>query len=246
LYEAELLTKEQIQQAEHALNYLYQTLPSNMKSLLFSKAGSEEGAYELVYDLVMSKVSSTRHLTFDPKNQLEKNKSKNKGVSNYLEGLDLTPAELWQQGYGERERILFQDGTSTGMLIDAVTASITKKGNEPMGSGTLEDVSTSQFGGLLNFTNASMGGQIIPFEGRRNIAIDGSKIYSMYLPYDKNEYNKGNIVPDLSLINKVNNIQHEIRQQNLTDTNQINQLFTDANLPVYYNEDGSINVTEYK
>jgi hypothetical protein len=68
----------------------------------------------------------------------------------------------------------------------------------------------------------------------------------MYLPYDKNEYNKGNIVPDLSLIDKVNNIQREIRQQNLTDTNQINQLFTDANLPVYYNEDGSINVTEYK
>jgi hypothetical protein len=29
-----------------------------------------------------------------------------------------------------------------------------------------------------------MGGQLIPFEGRRNIAVDGSKIYSMYLPID--------------------------------------------------------------
>ena len=38
--------------------------------------------------------------------------------------------------------------------------------------------------GILDFTNASMGGQMIPFEGRRNIAVDGSKIYSMYLPID--------------------------------------------------------------
>jgi hypothetical protein len=55
---------------------------------------------------------------------------------------------------------------------------------DPVGATTLEGVATSQYGGILDFTNASMGGQMIPFEGRRNIAVDGSKIYSMYLPID--------------------------------------------------------------
>jgi hypothetical protein len=57
-----------------------------------------------------------------------------------------------------------------------------------------------------------MGGQLIPFEGRRNIAVDGSKIYSMYLPIDYAEYTRtGNIIPDISLIDKVNAVNKIIK-----------------------------------
>jgi hypothetical protein len=85
-----------------------------------------------------------------------------------------------------------------------------------------------------------MGGKTIPFEGRRNIAVDGSKIYSMYLPIDQDEFIKGNIIPDIDLIDKVNAINKQIKEKQVTDPNVINQMYVDAGLPVYLNGDGTV------
>jgi hypothetical protein len=154
-----------------------------MKALLFAKAGSQEGALKLINDIVYSKVSTTTKLEFSPKNSKKTSSSKTGNVM--LDGLNLSPAQMLQQGFGERESITIQDASSAGLKVDAVTMPITTGSTgDPLGAATLEDVATSNYGGILNFNNASMGGQLIPFEGRRNIAIDGSKIYSMYLPVD--------------------------------------------------------------
>lgn len=245
LYEAQIFTESQAKQAELALSYLYQTLPTNMKALLFAKAGSQEGALKLVNDIVYSKVSTTTKLEFSPKNSKKTSSSKTGNVM--LDGLNLSPAQMLQQGFGERESITIQDASSTGLKVDAVTMPITTgSDNKPLGAGTLEDVATSNYGGILNFNNASMGGQIIPFEGRRNIAVDGSKIYSMYLPLDQVEAMKGNIVPDISLIDKVNQVNKTIKEQHITDVNEINQAYVDAGLPVYLNQDGTVVPTTYR
>lgn len=246
LYEASVFTESQARQAQLALNYIYQTLPTNMRALLFSKAGSEQGAIQLINNLVNSKLSETTKLEFSPKNTRKVSTSSKTG-NVVLDGLDLSPAQMLQQGFGDRETIIIQDATSTGLKVEAVTMPITKDGNKPLGSATLEDISTSQYGGVLDFTNASMGGKIVPFEGRRNIAVDGSKIYSMYLPIDQDEWaNKGNIVPDLALIDKVNAINKTIKDKEITDPKEINELYTQAGLPVYMNDDGTVIPTFYR
>ena len=245
LYEASVFTESQAKQAELALNYIYQTMPTNMKALLFAKAGSQEGALNLINNLVTSKLSSTTKLEFSPKNK-KGSTSSGKTGNVTIDGLDLSPAQMLQQGFGERETIIIQDATSTGLRVDAITMPITTGDNKPMGSGTLEDIATSQYGGLLNFTNASMGGKIIPFEGRRNIAVDGSKIYSMYLPIDQDEFIKGNIVPDIDLIDKVNTINKQIKDQQITDPSTINKMYVEAGLPVYLNDDGTVVPTFYR
>ena len=154
---------------------------------------------------------------------------------------------MLQQGFGEREPVLIQDATSTGLKVDAITMPVTTGNNgQPLGAATLEDVATSQYGGLLNFTQASMGGQLIPFEGRRNIAVDGSKIYSMYLPIDQEQFAKGHVVPDIALIDKVNKINKEIKEQNITNPNEINAKYEEAGLPVYLNQDGTVVPTFYR
>jgi hypothetical protein len=91
-----------------------------------------------------------------------------------------------------------------------------------------------------------MGGKIIPFEGRRNIAVDGSKIYSMYLPINQEEFIKGNIVPDIDLIDKVNTINKQIKDQQITDPQEINKMYVEAGLPVYLNDDGTVVPTFYR
>ena len=244
LYEANVFNKNQAQQAQLALSYLYQTMPTNMRALLFAKAGSEQGALDLVQTLVNSKLSSTYKLEFSPKTQ---GKSSSKSGKTSSDGLELSPAQMLQKGYGERESILIQNSSSGGIHVDAITMPITTGSTgEPLGAATLEDVATSQYGGLLNFNHASMGGQVIPFEGRRNIAIDGSKIYSMYLPIDQDELIKGNIVPDIDLIDKVNQVNKTIKQHNITDPKEINAKYEEAGLPVYLNEDGTVIPTLYR
>ena len=247
LYEASVFNETQAKQAQMALSYLYQTLPTNMKALLFAKAGSQEGALGLINTLVNSKLSSTNKLEFSPKNKKETTSSDKKTGNISIDGLDLSPAQMLQQGFGEREPILIQDATSTGLKVDAITMPVTTGSNgQPLGAATLEDVATSQYGGVLNFTQASMGGQLIPFEGRRNIAVDGSKIYSMYLPIDQEQFAKGNVVPDIALIDKVNKINKEIKEQNITNPNEINAKYEEAGLPVYLNQDGTVVPTFYR
>ena len=241
LYEASVFTESQAQQATLALNYLYKTLPANMQALLFAKAGSAEGAQQLIKSLVDSKLSKTTKLEFSPKNKPGSSSSGTKKTGNVLvDGLELSPAQMLQQGFGERQSVLIQDKSSGGIHVEAITMPITNKGGDPVGATTLEGVATSQYGGLLDFNNASMGGKTIPFEGRRNIAVDGSKIYSMYLPIDQDEFIKGNIIPDIDLIDKVNAINKQIKEKQVTDPNVINQMYVDAGLPVYLNGDGTV------
>ena len=246
LYEASIFTETQAKQANFALNYIYQTMPTNMQALLFAKSGSQEGVLQLINNLVNSKLSSTTKLEFSPKNKKGVSSSSKTGNVT-MDGLDLSPAQMLQQGFGERETITIQDASSTGLQVQAITMPITKDDNKPIGSATLEDVATSQYGGILNFTNASMGGQIIPFEGRRNIAVDGSKIYSMYLPIDQDEfYTKGNIIPDIALIDKVNQVNKKIKEQQITDPIQINAIYEESGLPVYLNDNGTVVPSNYR
>ena len=249
LYEANIFTEQQVRQANYALSYLYQTLPTNMKALLFARTGSEHEALKLIKTMVESKLSYSQKLEFSPKNtKTGKTSSGKKTGSVTIDGLELSPAQMLQQGFGERESVLIQNNSTTGLQVEAITMPVTTGSNgEPVGATTLEGVARSQYGGLLNFTNASMGGNIIPFEGRRNIAVDGSKIYSMYLPIDQNEYyTKGNIIPDIALIDKVHKINQIIKEKQITDPTQINQMYEEAGLPAYMNEDGTINPTSYR
>ncbi len=244
LYEANIFTENQANQAASALSYIYSTLPKNMKSLLFIKSGSMEGVDNLIKNLVTSKLSSTTKLEFSPKNKKSESKSKSeKGI----DGLDLSPAQMLQRGYGERETIIIQNSTSTGLKIEAVKMPITKNGNDTIGSCTLEDISRSQYGGILDFTNASIGGQIIPFEGRNNVAVDGTKIYSMYLPINQDEfYSTGNIVPDIELIDKLNRVNQIIKEQQITDVAEINAIYEEEGLPTYLTNTGAVIPTSYR
>lgn len=242
LYEANLFTKDQARQSQLALHYLYTTMPTNMQALLLAKAGSVEGAQQLIKNIVDSKLSKTRHLEFAPKNKPKTASSVTKKSGSVgIDGIDLSPAQMLQQGFGERESVLIQNNSSGGLHMEAITMPVTKKGNEAVGATTLEGISTSQYGGLLNFTQASMGGKIIPFEGRRNIAVDGSKIYSMYLPIDQEEFAiSGNIIPDIDLIDKVNSVNKQIKERQITNSDEINAMYEEAGLPVYLNDDGTV------
>jgi hypothetical protein len=66
LYKYKYLTKSQAEQAKKAMQYIYQTLPENAKSLLKVKSdGSDAGAVKLIETLISSKESTQAQLDID-------------------------------------------------------------------------------------------------------------------------------------------------------------------------------------
>jgi hypothetical protein len=88
---------------------------------------------------------------------------------------------------------------------------VSKEGKSIGTSATLDDISTSGFSGYLDLENASMGGVMIPTVGFNNIAINGTALYTAYLPVDIQEYNRtGNIKPDIDLLGRYKQAQDKI------------------------------------
>jgi hypothetical protein len=90
---------------------------------------------------------------------------------------------------------------------------VTKEGGSIGTSATLNDVSESAFAGYLNFENASMGGAMISTNGFNNIAVNGTALYTAYLPVDMEEYHAtGNIKPDIDMLGKYKEVQNKIAE----------------------------------
>lgn len=66
LYKYKYLTKSQAEQAKKAMQYIYQTLPTNAKTLLKLKSdGSDSGAIKLIETLISSKISNEQQVDLD-------------------------------------------------------------------------------------------------------------------------------------------------------------------------------------
>ena len=248
LYKYNIVTESQAKQINSALNYIFNTLPENAKALLKYKAKNVEGGLEyLVGQLVNSGSSYSQTFSLDLDDADSGKSSSKKGSSG--SGDEMNPVSMLLAGYGEKETFLIQtkEGGKYGIAVDSVRMPITTKEGASIGTkATLTDVSESAFAGALNFEQASMGGVMIPTAGFSNIAINGTALYAGYLPVDLREYSQsGNIKPDIDLLGRYKQAQEKIKQDNITDHNEINAIYTEYGLPVMYNQNGDV-LSSYK
>lgn len=248
LYKYKQLTESQARQAKMAIEYLYRTMPQNMKTLLKTKTqgGTDKEAVEYIQQLITSKISNTSEFDIDFETS---HKSTSKDGKKSAGGFDMDPISLMQAGYGQKQTITIQtaEGGNNGIELDTVRMPIVNKEGKSIGtSATLSDVTTSGFSGYLDFENASMGGTMIPTVGFNNIAINGTALYTGYLPIDIKEYNEtGNIKPDIGMLGRFKEAQKRIAQENIIDPQQINAIYQEYHLPVMFNSQGVV-LTNYK
>jgi hypothetical protein len=164
-------------------------MPENAKSLLKVKSGkfSDEGAIELLEKLVTPQLSSNRQfgLSVDtPTTTVNADGTSKKGGGSSPFKMD--PVSLLQNGYGQKMEITIQtaEGGAHGITVPTVRMPITTKDGKSIGIGTLSDVAESGFAGYLNLDHASMGGVMIDPSGFQNVAINGTSLYTAYLPID--------------------------------------------------------------
>ena len=207
LYSGKLMTKDSAEQAQQALAYIYRSLPNNMKSLLKTRTegGTDDEALTMIGQLISSKTSPEK--SFDLKledtalNHQEKS-SKGDKDPHSVDGLSMNPVAMLQAGYGQKNEFTIQTaaGASNGIQIPTVQMPITKNG-EGIGMASLSDVASSDYAGYLDFSNAFMGDVQIPQAGMQNIAIDGTALYTAYLPLHIQYFNEtGQKRPDIAML----------------------------------------------
>lgn len=251
LYSGKLMTKDSAEQAQQALTYIYRSLPNNMKSLLKTrtKGGTDDEALVMIGQLISSKTSPEK--SFDLKLEdtaLDHQEKSGKGDKDpySIEGLSMSPVDMLQAGYGQKNEFTIQTvaGASNGIQIPTVQMPITKKG-ESIGMASLSDIASSDYAGYLDFSNAFMGDVQIPQAGMQNIAIDGTALYTAYLPLDIQYFNEtGQKRPDIAMLGRYKQAQQEIKQSGTKDPRQINAIYKNHNLPVMYGPNGDI-LTNY-
>lgn len=251
LYSGKLMTKDSAEQAQQALVYIYRSLPNNMKSLLKTRTegGTDDEALAMIGQLISSKTSPEK--SFDLKledtalNHQEKS-SKGDKDPHSIDGLSMNPVAMLQAGYGQKNEFTIQTavGASNGIQIPTVQMPITKNG-EGIGMASLSDVASSDYAGYLDFSNAFMGDVQIPQAGMQNIAIDGTALYTAYLPLDIQYFNEtGQKRPDIAMLGRYKQAQNEIKQSGTKDPRQINAIYKNHNLPVMYSPNGDV-LTNY-
>lgn len=257
LHSWELLTKTQQRQARQALRWIINSLPSNAKTLLTIKAGSEDNVESLIMSLIQSRTSETRHFTtnfektWDDLTGEGKGKGKGKGGDDEdpLEDTKLNIATQFLLGYGVREQFLINPGGNKAFAVSANALQLVTKEGEALGAGsTLQDVSKGQYAGILDWSNMTMGGKPIKNSVYNQIILDDGMIHSIDFPVVTDD--KGRIVPDLrrDTLQRKKEADRNIESYgiNLQDPasvranyQRINQIYESYGFQAAYNADGS-------
>lgn len=258
LYHSSKATSSQIAQAKAALNYIYATMPSNMKTLLEVKSGDKEGVINLIGQLVNSGLDasqkiSTQLVLDDDGNKLG-SKGKTSSSSESKDHTDLSPALAFVAGKGEQKSILLNPGSAYAINTNGVYGIATGADGHALGAGaSLKDLSKGQLALNLDFKQATMGGAKINPGMYDRIILNDSTIVSMDLPIKEDEIT-GLISPDFSLCKKLETANVTLQRQGINpdapksqeEINTINEIYNKSGLPVKYNQQGQLNPQQWK
>lgn len=244
LYKTNMLTKSQAEQAAMAIDYVWNTLPINAKTLLRTKTqgGTVKEAKQLVTELIMSKTSSTQD--FDINLETSKGKStKGKGSGDSTD-TKADPVKAFILGKGFSQPIGINVGNSYTHNVNGRYGILTDKSGNALGANsTLEDVTGSAYAGVLDMNQATFGGAKLNTNQGRRVLLDSADIIGMDLPIDQKAKAKGVIRPDLHMLSRLEQAENDIRYGNITDPEQINAIYAKYDLPEKFkNENGTYNL----
>lgn len=258
LHSWEVLTKTQQRQAKHALRWIINSLPDNAKTLLSIKAGEDKNVEGLIMSLIQSRTNETRHVTTDFEKTWDdltgSGSSKSQDDKDPMENVKYNTASEWLKGYGISERFIINPGSSDAFNVIANGLQLTSSSNDPLGAGkTLEDITAGGYSGILNMSQATMGGRRIKQSVLDQVFIDDGMVYSIDFPVMPD-----GITPDLrdDTLQRKKQAEEAIKTYGIdlknpdsirTNFSTINQIyksfgFTD---PVY-NSNGSINQRSWR
>lgn len=188
MYKNKIITKDQKQQAEAALQYIYNTLPDNAKTLLSIKAGNasnpQAGAQAVILQLITSRMSQTNSSETTWEGTMEQ-VTKGKGKSGSGSGDDgLGSDDIKADPYYNMSRMIggnptslsINKGTNYQMDVDGINyPSIPGFDGKPIGKTSLENLLVSGLQGVVTDKNAiTFGNVVLSSNDFENVMYDGT------------------------------------------------------------------------
>lgn len=225
-------------QLEYALNYIYNVLPKNARTILNLHSG---GNGKMMIGSLLASTASTEHsLKWD---MLEDVNGTKPGTKESADSQKFSVAAQFIKGRGQLESFIFQDGTQDGMQLIASTMPITNNGN-PIGITTAKDIFSSDYGTSLDSNNISIAGQIISASTTNHIVQKGFA-HNVDMPLDQEWLAKGKKVPDLDLMRRKLEADKIIEDNKYTSIQDKNRVYQSNGLPIKYDDDGTLNTTSW-
>lgn len=233
LYKSKVITKEQSQQAQAALKYIYEALPDNAKNLLKLKSGNEknpsEGAINIIKDLITSKSNQTISREIDYKGTLDKvlnGSSTEKGSDDYFKS-----SAYWNMitmTGGTTYNGVINRGSQHQMEINGVTygSGITTPDGKPVGKTSLTKALSEGLQGIVIDTEGITFGNVsLTPEDLDNIMYNGGSGTVAILPITKNSSGKDIVDLDsLSRWEKFMDKMDELGIEDITDSNHSQEI----------------------
>lgn len=245
----------QSKQMLKAIEYIYATLPQNMKNFLRATSAAQGVDPEAgVLELIESMVSSTHTYSSDTKLNFESTQTKaldEKSGSSGSSGTDhnITQSVIIVNGEGStRGDFVLNMGTNHMMKFDDVQFFQTphdKKNNTQIGqSMTLQDLLTeTQLAGIVDPGSVYMGNQKITEDQFDNIVYNNNDGFiSVYIPF---KMEGGHKVPDFETLKNLSKAQDEVEMLPKGSTRQEKMIIFDRHgVGQYFQMVDSKNVDE--
>lgn len=243
LYKYKYLTKDQLDQANQAMTYIYSTLPENMKSLLKIKSGkfSDEGAKELMQILIASQIDNTKDFTLDLEGgPTVKSNAKSNGTTK--DGTDLKtslPLNVQKGIGGYIQPMIVDRGDGTEMNI---TGTYYQQLKTPEGKTIINTSLESMLADsglqsiVKNINNITFGDQKLTNEQLANITYNNTGVIRANLPVNEDGSVRLDILEDFQKAEA----EVELLGKNAS-TEAIANIYKEYGLDDLLNHDGSLN-----
>lgn len=256
IYKVTKTSETQMDRVDAVLNGIYENLTSNMRTLLQLRA-KQLGIKDInvmLTEYISKYLNHKKSLTLNIESTLSpsgKRKSSSSKDNNGLEDMELTNPQLLITGMGNYKTFDIVNGGRIGLHLTGVELPLTKGKGTPMGQTTLAEVAQSDYTGILDFNNVSMGDQFIKGNLWDRVAIINGNIIRVDLPIDKNAEG---LKPDLNSLNRLEEAQNELRQLGISieepskmsreNIDKVNEVYSNHHLPYLYSN-GAINTVDY-
>lgn len=261
VYKIHYENTSQATQAEMATNAIYRNLNDSQKAYLkLNSDGTEKGAYALIQEIVMGKVSSKESLLSYYQNSLNSDGSK-KGSKDSVQDptgdMEQDPAIQFGRGYGTPStfQIRLRKGT-VGYDVRSHSIAMMDNQGHPQNIMTLggtKGLGSGRLGGMLDLTNAYIGNAKINDYATSDVIVTG-RVNEAELPVDQAALAQGIVRPDLTLLKKIQDVNTEklgaLAQKDpntltAAERQKINQIYQANGIAAKYNADGSL-TTPYR
>lgn len=228
MYKNKIITKDQKQQAEAALQYIYNTLPDNAKTLLSIKAGNasnpQAGAQAVILQLITSRMSQTNSSETTWEGTLEQVTKSGKGKSGSGSGDDGLGSDDIKTGpYSNMSRMIggnptslsINKGTNYQIDVDGINyPSIPGFDGKPIGKTSLENLLVSGLQGVVTDKNAiTFGNVVLSSNDFENVMYDGTGGTMAILPTKLS--NTGRKVVDLEALDRWEAANKQLRDMGI-------------------------------